>query len=130
MTDDALKLFVLELEEKVWQAVIEKNGGTLGELFADNYIEITLEGKRVEKAEIVELSPQVDEINGYTMDSERVVPLGSNSALLSYHLTLDGRTQGKTITPRDRWATSIWSQIDGKWQCCFYQQSVYLLQED
>ena len=83
MTDDELKELVLTLEERVWTAVIEKDGTALGDLFADDYIEITVDGKRIEKSEIVELSPQVDEIEEYVIDSERVVVLGAESAILS-----------------------------------------------
>jgi hypothetical protein len=53
---------VLRLEHEVWQAVVRKDQVALGELFADDYLEITLDGKRVEKTEIVRESPQVDEI--------------------------------------------------------------------
>ena len=93
MTDDELKELVLTLEEKVWNAVVEKDGTALGDLFADNYIEITVDGKRIEKSEIVALCPQVDEIEQYALDFERVVVLGTESAVLNYHLTLDGRSR-------------------------------------
>lgn len=36
------------LEEKVWEAVSEKDGAALGELFADDYIEITVDGQHME----------------------------------------------------------------------------------
>ena len=125
MTENELRSLMLTLEQKVWKAVIGKDGTALGDLFADNYIEITVDGKRIEKSEIVELSPQVDEIEGYAVDSERVVSLGENAAVLSYHLTLDGKCRGTMISPRERWATSIWSRIDGVWLCCFFQQSPF-----
>ena len=125
MTDDELKELVLTLEERVWTAVVEKDGTALGDLFADDYIEITVDGKRIEKNEIVELSPQVDEIEKYVIDSERVVVLGTESAILNYHLTLDGRSRGTIISPRERWATSIWSRIDGHWLCLLFQQSPF-----
>ncbi len=129
MTGDELRPLVLMLEQKVWDAVVAKNGKALSELFDDGYIEITVDGKRIEKSEIVEMSPQIDEINGYVMDSERVVFLGANTAVLNYHLTLDGKCGGTTILPRERWVTSIWSQIAGRWLCRFFQQSPFR-QED
>lgn len=123
MTNVELLELVLSLEQQVWKAVVKKDGTALGELLADDYIEITADGRRTEKAVIVDQSPQVDEIEGYVIDCERVVSLGENSAAFSYHLTLDGRCRGTTITPRERWATSIWSRIDGRWLCCLFQQS-------
>ncbi|MHC4401427.1 MAG: DUF4440 domain-containing protein [Planctomycetota bacterium] len=123
MTNVELRELLLSLEQQVWKAVVKKDGTALGELLADNYLEITADGRRIEKTETVDQSPQVDEIEEYVIDCERVVSLGENNAALSYHLTLDGSCRGTTITPRERWATSIWSRIDGKWLCCFFQQT-------
>lgn len=123
MTNVELHEFVLSLEQQVWKAVMEKDGTALGELFADNYIEITADGRRAGKTEIADQSPQVDEIEAYVIDCERVVSLGEDNAVLSYHLTLDGSCRGTTIKPRERWATSIWSRTGDKWLCCFFQQS-------
>ncbi|MEX0711590.1 MAG: nuclear transport factor 2 family protein [Pirellulales bacterium] len=71
MTAEDLFEIVSALERKVWNTVVEGDGAALGELFADDYIEITLDGRRIEKNEIVELSPQVDEIDRYAVGSER-----------------------------------------------------------
>ena len=117
---------VLSLEHSVWRAVMRKDRAALGELFSDDYIEITLDGRRGGKTEIVNESPQVDEIEEYAIGSEKVVWLGENRAILTYHLTLDGQSRGVAISLRDRWATSIWHRCDERWLCCFFQQSLYL----
>ncbi|MBI1311126.1 DUF4440 domain-containing protein [bacterium] len=116
---------VLEAEQRVWEAVVRKDGIALGELFSDDYLEITLDGKRIVRAEVVEQSPVVDEITGYAIDSEKVVALNADTAILSYHLTLQGRCRGVEISPVDRWATSVWSRQNGVWKCCLFQQSQY-----
>jgi uncharacterized protein (TIGR02246 family) len=125
MTSENLFEIVRALERTVWNIVVERDGAALADLFADDYIEITVDGKRMEKKEIVEWSPQVDEIDRYAVDAETVVTLGDDTVVLSYHLVLDGSSRGKTISPRERWATSIWSRRDGRWQCCFFQQSPF-----
>ena len=125
MTDVEPDEFVLSLEHTAWQAVVRKDGAALGKMFADDYVEITLDGRRGGKTEIVNESPQVDEIERYVIGSEKVVWLGEKIAVLTYHLTLDGRSRGEVISPRDRWATSIWSRCDEKWWCCFFQQSPF-----
>ena len=112
-------------EHKVWQAVIEKDGDKLAELFTDEYVEVTLSGERVLKSEVVEESPKIDEIKAYSIDSEEVRSLGPDVALLSYHLTLDGTCRGTPIVPRERWATSIWNRRGTGWQCSFFQQSAF-----
>lgn len=117
--------FVIGLEETVWSAVTQRDGKALAELFAADYIEITLEGERVDRNDIVTASPKVDEITGYAIDRPKVIPLDENNAVLNYHLTLDGRCRGELIQPRDRWATSVWTRIDGRWRCRFFQQSRY-----
>ena len=115
----------LDLETQVWKAVVEKDGAALNRLFDDNYIEITLEGQRVEKAEVVASSPQIDDIHAYKIESPKVVSFDGNTLLLNYHLTMDGTVRGEAIEPRERWATSIWSNRSGSWLCCLFQQSPF-----
>lgn len=114
---------ILPLERDLWTAVNCKDGDRIAALLAEEYVEITLDGKRVSKGEIVSQSPVVDEIDDALINSESVVPLGDTTALLSYHLTLEGTCGGIKISPRDRWATSVWSNTNGAWRCQFFQQS-------
>ncbi|MCA8993834.1 MAG: GNAT family N-acetyltransferase [Planctomycetaceae bacterium] len=114
---------VLALERQIWQAIVERNGDALAELFDDEYIEIMLEGKRVLKPDAVGESPQIDEIESYVILAPQIRALGESSVLLNYHLTLDGKCRGIPIQPRDRWATSIWHNRAGEWTCMFFQQS-------
>ena len=88
-------------------------------------MEITLDGVRVLKSEVVTESPQVDEIEAYEIASEQIRILGDGVVLLSYHLTLDGKCRGAFITPSQRWATSIWNQRQSRWKCAFFQQSAF-----
>ena len=125
MSDHVLRQLVLNLEHSVWQAVVGKDGAALGELFADEYIEITLDGRRVAKGEVVSESPVNDEIAGCIIESERVVCLNEGCILLSYHLTIDGTSRGVKISPPERWATSVWSRQDGSWKCSLFQQSTF-----
>ena len=60
MTKDELREIVLNLERSVWQAVIDKDSAALEKLFSDEYVEITLDGKRAEKVDVVTESPQID----------------------------------------------------------------------
>ena len=117
--------FVLSLEHKVWDAVVRNDGSALSELFSDDYFEITFDGQRVIKAEVVSESPKVDQIDEYSIGSERVVAHGPDRAVLSYHLTLKGSCRGVEISPGDRWATSIWSRMGDDWKCSMFQQSPY-----
>jgi|GEM_PF-2666470 hypothetical protein len=91
---DSLLDEILCCEHRVWQAVIEKDGTTLAVLFTDEYVEITFDGQRVLKSEVVAESPQIDDIAAYSADSEEVRRLGPDVVLLSYHLTLDGTCRG------------------------------------
>lgn len=122
---DELAKVAVDLEMRVWNAVIKRDRQTLKELLAENYVELTLDGKRTEKTQIVEMSPQIDEIDSVTIDSEKVVSSGKESLMLNYHLQIDGKTSGQVITPRDRWATSYWICFNGTWQCGFFQQGPF-----
>jgi hypothetical protein len=125
MTNNEAHQLALKLEHSVWQAVIGKDGAALEELFADEYIEITVDGKRVAKGTIVSESPVIDEIVGYTIDSEQVVLIKDGCIMVSYHLTIDGRSRGVEISPPERWATSVWSRQNGSWKCSLFQQSSF-----
>ena len=117
---------LLLCEHKVWRAVLHKDHAALAALFSDDYIEITLDGKRVLKAAVVNESPEADDIKEYTIDSEQVVTLSDESMLLSYHLWLSGTCRGVPIIPRDRWVTSVWTRKHGCWQCSLFQQSRFV----
>lgn len=125
MTHSELLELILGLENKVWKAAMERDGQTLSELFADDYIEITVDGKRFEKQAIVTESPVVDRIDSYTIRSEKTVTAGRHCVILSYHLTIHGTSRGILISPTERWATSVWSEQQSSWQCRLFQQSPY-----
>ena len=120
---------VLACEHKVWQAVIEKDGAAIAALFSDDYIEVTLDGKRVLKDAIVKESPEADEIEEYRIDSEQIVTLSDDSILLNYHLWLSGTCRGVPVIPQDRWATSVWKKVNASWQCSLFQQSHFVRPE-
>ncbi len=132
-----LREFVLNLETQVWEAVCARDGESLRRLFSTDYIEVTFDGLRTNAADIVAQSPVVDEINSYEISEVQVVPTGPHAALVSYHLRIDGKCRGKTITPPERWATSVWRKnpiehVDpvgrngvDRWICCFHQQGAY-----
>ena len=125
MNDIELMKAALGYEKSVWQAVVEKDSEQLKRLLADDYIEITLDGTRVTKSEIVKESPVHDEIESYHLDSEIMTRIGPDAILLSYHLAISGTCRGKMIRPRDRWVTSIWTHRGARWQCASFQQSRY-----
>lgn len=116
---------VLQQEHAVWQAVLDKDGDRLNQLLADDYLEVTLDGIRCSKRDVVQLSPQVDGIDSYAIDQEHIIPLDERCYLLNYHLELKGTLRGQLITPIDRWVSSIWTQAPEGWQCRLFQQSHY-----
>ncbi len=65
MVDPELHACILSHEHKIWNAVIRKDGALLAQLFSDDYIEITLDGERLDKSKIVTMSPKVDEDDHY-----------------------------------------------------------------
>ena len=125
MIDPGIEQVVVAKEHEVWKAVLEQNAKALDDLFAEDYVEITLEGLRVFKEAIVETSPEVDRIRGYAIQAVHCVPISDHAVLLSYHLRIEGESRGKPVTPPDRWASSLWVRCGGSWQCKLFQQSHY-----
>ena len=116
---------ILALESSLWQAVTNRDSETLANLFADDYVEITLNGSRVTRNAIVTESPLVDELESWAITDEECVQIAPNVVLLSYHLTLHGQCRGLPIAPPDRWATSVWRKNRNTWQRVLFQQSRY-----
>ena len=116
----------LILERSVWAAVSNRDRVALDELLADDYTEITLEGKRLGRDAIVAQSPEVDSVILAEMTAERVTVLSTECLMLSYHLSIEGTSAGRQIHPRERWATSVWVCRDGVWVCTLFQQSSFL----
>jgi len=114
---------ILQLEHRVWQAVMDNDGEQLAVMFPDDYIEVTADGRRVMKDSIVEISPQVDDIDSYQITKPSTIELGPDTTILSYHLVLNGRLQGELIEPPNRWVVSVWRRTNETWQCCFFQQT-------
>lgn len=114
---------ILELEHGVWEAVINRDGTALGAMFSNDYVEVTADGRRVLKDSIVETSPQVDEIESYEITASSTTEIGSDAAILSYHLVLKGKLRGEPIDPPNRWVVSVWRKTGDTWKCCFFQQT-------
>lgn len=116
---------IVELEKSAWEAVVKKDGSKLEKLFADDYIEVTVDGKRFAKGEIVEKSPHVDEIDSFEISEARVLFLEQNVALLNYKLNLEGKLRNIPISPKSRWVVSLWKQTNSIWKCAYFQQTAY-----
>ena len=120
---DGLADTLVALECQVWDAAKSGDADTLRALFADDYLEITAEGRRVGKAEIVKLSPECDRIESYSLEDVKIVALGPNVGLVTYRLAIEGLLRGKPYPTYQRFATLTWVNGEGRWQCAFFQQT-------
>ena len=116
---------IVNLERSVWEAVAAGDGGRLEELFAPEYIEITLEGRRIGRNLASTASTHADSVTSWKMSTPDVIPSGRDSCVLSYHLTIKGSCSGRPIVPRDRWATTVWRRTSDSWQRILFQQTRY-----
>ena len=114
---------ILQLEHKVWHAVLNKDGEQLARMFSDDYIEVKADGRSVIKDSIVEASPQLDDIESYQNTDISTIGLGTDTTILSYHLVLNGKLRGEPIEPSNRRVVSVWRRSNEAWQCCFFQQT-------
>lgn len=114
---------ILQMEHGVWEAVIAKDEVALAEAFSDDYIEVTIDGKRFSKESIVENSPVVDDVESYDIREAMVLGVSAGVAILSYRLAIFGKLRGEPIEPADRRVASVWRRKGEEWRCCFFQQT-------
>lgn len=103
-----------ELESKLLQKEIRHSTGTLEELLADDFVEYGRSGRVYDKKQMVKWLPksrhfQVD------IENFEVINLAVDVALVTY------RSVRQADEPVHSLRSSIWKQIEGRWQMVFHQ---------
>lgn len=116
MTDDALPFF-RELEESLFRPEIRTSPSAVDRLLADEFVEFGSSGRAFSKRDVVEGLQQEPPIHR-TLTDLRVRPLAPGVVLLTYtSVRRDQALQGERRFLR----SSIWKEIDGRWQMVFHQ---------
>ena len=114
----AIEKTLLAHEKQLWEAFKQKDAATISKLLAQDYLEVLTSHKRANKAAILKAYTEYD-ITDYEVADVKVILLGKEAAVLSYKLTL----KGKSAPPSPVYATSVWARRDNRWVVVLHQQT-------
>ncbi|HJR23385.1 MAG TPA: DUF4440 domain-containing protein [Dongiaceae bacterium] len=114
MSDDA---FFCELEESLLRPEIRSSPSAVDRLLADEFVEFGSSGRAYNKRDVVEELPNEPPVQR-TLTDLRARPLAPGVVLLTYTSIRRDEPHGDE---RRFLRSSIWKEIDGRWQMVFHQ---------
>jgi len=106
------------LEEQLLDPAFRINSEAVAALLADDFVEFGSSGRSFDKASILTELRNEPVRKAFLLSDFLVRQLSSTVALVTYRATrrnLDGQPIGQS------WRSSIWMQLDGRWQLTFHQ---------
>jgi hypothetical protein len=120
--DSALKdIFEAKIKTE-WEALKNKDKKTYGELLADEYQGVEVDG-RGERNKIQSIS-EVAELNvyNYTLWGLKVIPVGTDAAFVIYEVTMQFPPQAQIRYSRI-YIGALWVKRSGQWKELHYQET-------
>jgi hypothetical protein len=108
-------------EKRAYQAWKSKDAKFWGTFLSDKFVGWGSSGRLNKASATKEYTGADCDIKSYAMSDEQMRPLGNNSALITYKITVDG-TCGQQKVPAESWAASVFVRDGGKWQAAFHAQ--------
>lgn len=113
------------LESKVkteWDAFKNKDKKSYSDLLAEDFIAVEDDGQgtRTKSAATAEVDHSV--VNQYSLFAFKVLPLGSNAALVTYELTMQFPPKAAVRLKRVL-VSEIWVKQNGEWKERYYQET-------
>jgi hypothetical protein len=105
---------IRELEERHLNPEVRSSKEELAKILADEFTEIGSSGRMINKADCMNRELSQDNMSLHQFDMQILAP---DIVLTTYFL------ENRTIS-RNTLRSSIWKQIDGKWQLYFHQGTI------
>jgi len=120
--DSGLKAMFEAKIKTEWEAVKTKDKKTYGELLADDYqgVEVDGQGERTKIQALNELAN--GNVSNYTLWGFKFVPLCSDAAFVIYDVTLQFPPRSVVRFSRV-YITELWEKRDGQWKVLHYQET-------
>jgi Domain of unknown function (DUF4440) len=120
--DDALrKMFESKIKAE-WEAIKNKDKKAYGELLADDYqgVEVDGKGERNKLQAMNEMEEQ--NVSNYTLWGMKLIPLGPDAAFVIYESTM--QFPPKSVIRYSRvYIGELWMKRDGQWKEVHYQET-------
>lgn len=105
-----------------WEALKNKDKKALGELLADDYQGVEVDGKG-ERNKVQALNELADQnVFSYTLWGFKMIPLGADAAFLIYESTIQFPPKAQVRYSRV-YITELWLKRAGQWKEAHYQET-------
>jgi Domain of unknown function (DUF4440) len=120
--DDALKSMFEAKVKAEWEAIKNKDKKAYGEMLADDYqgVEVDGQGERNKLQALNELAES--NVFTYTLWGFKLVPAGSNAALVIYEVTMQFPPKAQIRYSRV-YISELWVKRAGQWKEVHYQET-------
>jgi hypothetical protein len=114
-----ISALIKALELELLQPEVRKSKERLNELIAENFVEIGASGRKFSKQNVIKELLNETEIN-FTILSFNTIEISPDTILSTYEVEKEiVGANHKILSSR----TSIWKNINGRWQIVFHQGS-------
>ncbi|WP_434740121.1 nuclear transport factor 2 family protein [Micromonospora sp. SH-82] len=113
------------LEEEGWRAISAADGDFYRRLVTPDTLVVEHDGVSTGDDLVAEIDGNTSPFEGFTLDQERVVPLGPDSAVITYRANAQVAGRGTFRL----YMSSVWVRRDGGWKLMFHQQTPVSTQE-
>lgn len=122
-SDDSALKSMFESKIKVeWEALKNKDKKTYGELLADDYQGVEVDG-RGERNKIQAINELVEtNVFNYSLFGFKVIPLQSDAALVIYEVTMQFPPKAQVRYSRV-YISELWMKRSGQWKEVHYQET-------
>lgn len=110
---------LLEIEKKAWKANDARDVAFYREYLAPEALIVSPWGVLDRNGVLRDITENPHELPAYTITDEKIVPLGEESAVLTYAVSLGGQTF---------FVSTVYLRNDGRWQAAFHQRTPALQQ--
>jgi hypothetical protein len=116
MAEDTARI-ILNLEVELQQPDTRRSTERLGELIADDFLEIGESGKRYRKSDLLQMLPGSMPLK-FTIQEFAVVSIADETVLATYRLVKEDLNSGEAHSSL---RSSLWLHRDRRWQIRFHQ---------
>jgi ketosteroid isomerase-like protein len=113
--------FFINLEQKLWQALLSYDVAAFGALLADDVMLVATDGARRSKAEYLQRLPQFT-FGPCAQSNFAVVQLTPDAAIVNYIADISGASNGAELSLKLS-ISSTWVQRQSGWQIVFTQDA-------
>lgn len=117
-TKDAL----VALDKSAYEAWKTKDSKFWDPFLSAKFVGYGSTGKLDRAAAIKEYSGTDCDIKSYTLSDEQMTPLGTDAALITYKVAVDGTCGGHKV-PANSWAAGVYVREGDKWKGAFHAES-------